>query len=936
MGDGSRLAPVPRAATGTLRGQRVGDYVLIERLGGGAMATVYRAVDQTSGRQVAVKVLMPDADIVMRERFHREATTHSNLVHPNIVRILDVGQADSGLTYIAMELVFGSNLSEVMEETLRFSPADAACLLEPIALALDYSSREGIVHRDVKPSNVLLRRAEAGTPGAVRVNVLNEPVVPLLSDFGIARALDAPELTNAGRTIGTPTYMSPEQCSDSHEIDGRSDLYSLGAVFYRCIVGRPPFGGTTTQILHAHVYDPLTIPDEMLAKLPPLAVQILRRSLAKEPDHRYATGAEMAIDLHRLANLSPEEATPLFLDDTATMESLPSVRTGTSVLVPAPIVPSPGPQVAHAPEYVAPELHVSKSVTALGVPAVRRGRRWAGMVLGTVLAALVLSIGGGIVLNLLPGDLFGSPAHTPAPAAVAIVTNAFAPDPTPFLPPEAASPTEPAVLPPVEPAPLGTGAAMSSASAQPPSSVPTSVDSPSPAQTATPTVLPTPAGSIENYWEDARAAYEERDWQVALDFITLVRRIDARYKRETIDPMLFEIHVGLAARAIGQGQMDQALRHLDDALAIRPDAGQLAAIQRALQALVSPNTLNKVMARWTLATELLVYGQSLLTAENPCAAADQVEAASKVLPDSDVAQFYAESQAACAKAQRDATVRKQLAQLSGRLIYSTQEGDRYRIYAATAEPNGGSALLIEDGAQPARQHQGTEVAFHSTREGDAGIALFDLAAGFSPDKRTGMLVTAPEDGRDAPPSWSANDRMVAYASTVAGNHRSNIFVVENGGSSGAVNLGLGRDPAWHPTQNRIVFNGVSESGEAPGLWLMNGDGSGRLQLTDNGNDLRPAWSPDGRFIFFMSQRDGNWDVYRLELGIGSLLQLTNDPAQDGLPAVSPDGKWVAFASDRDGYWRIWIVPSAGGEALPLLTVNGVLTSWLEHALQWIP
>jgi Tol biopolymer transport system component len=117
---------------------------------------------------------------------------------------------------------------------------------------------------------------------------------------------------------------------------------------------------------------------------------------------------------------------------------------------------------------------------------------------------------------------------------------------------------------------------------------------------------------------------------------------------------------------------------------------------------------------------------------------------------------------------------------------------------------------------------------------------------------------------------------------------------------------------------------------------MNGDGSNRLRLTDNGNDIRPVWSPDGLAVVFMSLRDGDWEVYRLDLLTEELLQLTDSPAQDGLPTVSPDGRWVAFASDRGGFWRIWVVPGAGGEAQPLVTINGVLTNWLEHAIQWIP
>ena len=410
------------------------------------MATVYRAVDERSNRAVAIKVLRPDADNVMRERFRREAETHSNLNHPNIVQILDVGQAPgNGLTYIAMELVDGPNLSEVMEETVRLTPADAARLLEPIATALDYAARQGVIHRDVKPSNVLLRRVHDDTPNAVRIAALDVPVLPLLSDFGIARALDAPELTSVGRTIGTPTYMSPEQCADSHEIDGRSDLYSLGAVFYRCIVGRPPYSGTTTQILHAHVYDPLTIPDDVLAGLPQLAVSILRRTLAKDPDQRYRDGGELAADLHKLIQVTPGAApngaaNALSGEATATMPVLPALSaathiSGQTVLVPGPESSTTQTATAAVQPYVPAEISIHTTlpriVTTMPPAPVRPRRRWIGAVLGGVLAALVLIFGGGLALNLLPNDLIGSvplPAVTiPAPTDVA--TSAALPAP---------------------------------------------------------------------------------------------------------------------------------------------------------------------------------------------------------------------------------------------------------------------------------------------------------------------------------------------------------------------------------------------------------------------------------------------------------------------------------------------------------------------------
>ncbi len=132
------------------------------------------------------------------------------------------------------------------------------------------------------------------------------------------------------------------------------------------------------------------------------------------------------------------------------------------------------------------------------------------------------------------------------------------------------------------------------------------------------------------------------------------------------------------------------------------------------------------------------------------------------------------------------------------------------------------------------------------------------------------------------------------------------------------------------------MNGTDETGNAPGLWLMRPDGSGRQRLTDNGNDQRPAWTPDGSAVVFMSNgRDDNWELYRVDLADGSVTRLTVNAAQDGLPSVSPDGAYVAFMSDRDGYWRVWFVPIDGGDSLPLANIPGELPKWLEHAVQWV-
>lgn len=340
-----------------LEGQQIGRYLIGQRLGGGGVATVYQAYDQVLGQTVALKVLPPNPDDATLHRFRREALMAGALRHPHIVRIFQVGtSARGGAAYLAMELVEGESLAGLLSRQGSLLPAESCNLLEPIARALAFAHDQGIVHRDVKPGNILLRPASPGTPYSVQLEALDHPVTPLLSDFGVARFLDAPELTSTGRTVGTPAFMAPEQCMGSREIDGRADIYALGTVLFRCVTGRLPFSGSMTQVLHAQVYEPVVIEEHLLAQLGPVSA-ILQRSLAKEPDARYPDAGALADDLAQAAQRSgggqaktPDSALATATLTLSTLETLPAPGSAApmTVLVPgtgdasAPTLPSVG------------------------------------------------------------------------------------------------------------------------------------------------------------------------------------------------------------------------------------------------------------------------------------------------------------------------------------------------------------------------------------------------------------------------------------------------------------------------------------------------------------------------------------------------------------------------------------------------------------------
>ncbi len=271
-----------------------GRYELTHLIARGGMAQVYRAMDRQLERPVALKVLFPElsVDRTFVERFRREAQAAANLSHPNIVPVFDWGE-DDGSYFIVMEYVEGRPLSAVLRDPQRMPPRQIAIIGAGVAAALAFAHRHGVIHRDVKPGNVLI------TPdGDVKV-----------TDFGIARAVNTEEsLTQTGAVMGTAAYFSPEQ-AEGKGVDARSDIYSLGVVLYEMAVGRPPFtGDSPVAVASKHVRDLPVLPREANPSVPPALEAVVMKAMAKNPDDRYASAEELRADLLRFADGRPVEA----------------------------------------------------------------------------------------------------------------------------------------------------------------------------------------------------------------------------------------------------------------------------------------------------------------------------------------------------------------------------------------------------------------------------------------------------------------------------------------------------------------------------------------------------------------------------------------------------------------------------------------------------
>jgi serine/threonine-protein kinase len=277
----------------SLINQQVPGYQFLEKLGQGAMGTVFKARQLSMNRLVAVKVLLPKlaANKDFLERFQREAHLAAKFSSNNVVQAIDVGSAGP-IHYFVMEYVEGTTIKDELAKGKVYDEKEACEIVLQIAQALQHAHRRNLIHRDIKPANIILT-AEG---------------IAKLADLGMARATtdDAVAEAEKGRTIGTPYYMAPEQINSKVDVDSRADIYALGATFYHMVTGQPPFPyNKTTQVLRAHLSEELTPPDHLNTKLSSGLGEVVECMMAKNRDDRYPSPDGVIIDLECLLHDEP-------------------------------------------------------------------------------------------------------------------------------------------------------------------------------------------------------------------------------------------------------------------------------------------------------------------------------------------------------------------------------------------------------------------------------------------------------------------------------------------------------------------------------------------------------------------------------------------------------------------------------------------------------
>jgi hypothetical protein len=847
-------------------------YKLLDELGHGGMAWVYLAQDLCEERPVAVKILYPQLgqDPGFFQRFSQEARLAMGLSQSSpemhVVSVLDYG-SDRDVHYLVMEYVPGQDLRHAMEEWGTLTWEEALDIGRQVALALGHAHRHGIVHRDVKPENIMML-----PDGAVRV-----------LDFGVARARNSPPLTHSG-FVGSPYYAAPEQVM-GRIVDVRADLYSLGVVLYEMIAGDRPFASSTPwSVINQHLAGPPPALEDSHPDLPRSVARLIRKAMARRPEDRFSSPAQM-------------------------VEAIEAVLAGREL---------PTQSRAVEPEVLAPLL----------AGLYRRARQAAAE------AAWHEAV-----------DLFGQVLQLDARYRDASEQLA-----------EAGRQARLAAL-----------------------------------------------------YKGARRSLEDGDWTGARVQLAEIVEVAPGYRdagdllaqarhKEEVDRLYRQgaghLEAGEWAAAIARlrkvRDREPSYLQVDELLAAAHDAREKEKREEAQAATGSPgregqhrNLLWGIVAVLILALAVECYlfyrtqqpraaaavpaGDPLVlsapAAETPAnrPSAPPVDPARTVLLPAATATTRppASPLPSSATPVVSHAIEPSPSAFSTTLTPSSPAGDTpdpplagqiafprfdpargtYDVYACRVDGSGCRRLATE-ASQPDFAPDGTSVVVHSWIADRKGLVLQSRSGAWL-WQITGSIEAAR-------PSVDFQGNTYVYHSRDESDRQPRLYCTDGTAVRPILRQGSpvrGQSPSWLPN-GEILYSGCL--GDACGIVAMRPDGTLARQIVAGSSDTNPEASPDGRHVVFMSSRDGNWEVYRVEIDGSHLQRLTRNPANDGLPAWSPDGRHVAFVSDRGGQWAVWAMHPDGSEPRRLFGLGRSLDGrvhdaapheihgWVEERISWAP
>jgi tetratricopeptide (TPR) repeat protein len=472
-------------------------------------------------------------------------------------------------------------------------------------------------------------------------------------------------------------------------------------------------------------------------------------------------------------------------------------------------------------------------------------------------------------------------------------------------------------------------------------------------------------------YQQAQELYSQQNWIETALKLEQLRDLDPYYERENVTEMLFSSYYNMALELVDKDRLKEALRSFDKALEVKPGASE-ALVQKELTSLYLTG-VGYWEADWVRAIEsfLAIYqvdpgykdieqrlydaylnhGDLYVSEEAWCLAEERYELAAAldsnedviakrddaayrcqigVIPTPTIAATVTPTATIAVVATVTATVTPTVSIPDlGKIAFAAYDAGEgvYSIYVVQADGNGLTSVIGE-ASQPAFSPDGQKIVFRSWQRDRLGLQAVSAEGGEMADVIIGSQI------EDSAPSWSRDGAKIAFASNKAGDRNWRIYVSWLVGTGEPVELRLGESPDWSPGGDKIVYRGCDERGGNCGIYIMDENGANPTRLTTDASDNAPAWSPDGSQVAFMSPRDGNWEIYVVDLANPRPRRLTTNPANDGLPAWSPDGQRIAFLSDRGGIWAIHLMNPDGSDQQQLVPTGGTYEDWLTEQISW--